>query len=70
MPKVVVSDQTGAFNETVNTEAFGSPKSDLFTSSPHSNETVGLNNERDVYLINVSLANSRFECRFDFTQRY
>lgn len=57
-PKVMVNDdQTTALNETVNTEAFGSPKSDLFTSSPNgNNDTMGLNNERDVNVINVSLA--------------
>lgn len=57
MPKVLTDndDNTSALNETVNTEAFGSPINDMFTSSPHDdNETIGLANVRDTKIINVS----------------
>lgn len=45
LPKLV------ALNETVNTEAFSSPKSEMFTSSPNSSNST--NAERDANLINV-----------------
>ncbi|XP_031625340.1 mucin-5AC-like [Contarinia nasturtii] len=50
VPKVTVSDQTTALNETVNTEAFGSPKSP-FTSSPHSSENISLSFEREANVV-------------------
>ena len=55
VPKVAVNDQTTALDDTVNTEAFTSPKSDLFaSSSPHGSETTAITNERDSKIINVS----------------
>ncbi|XP_055296747.1 probable serine/threonine-protein kinase nek3 [Sitodiplosis mosellana] len=50
IPKV--NDQTTALNDTVNTEAFTSPKSDMFTSSPHGSETTAITNGRDSKIIN------------------
>lgn len=41
-------------NETVNTEAFSSPRSDLITSSPHAGVAA---NERDAGIISVSFIN-------------
>lgn len=62
IPKVTVNDQTAALNDTINTEAFTSPKSDMFTSSPHDNDTTtALINERDSNIINVSSTNGHFE---------
>lgn len=43
-----------ALEETVNTEAFSSPKSDIFTSSPHSDSTNNGNVERDANIIHVN----------------
>lgn len=43
-----------ALNETVNTEAFSSPKSDLITSSPNGTERTEHIVERDASIINVS----------------
>lgn len=60
IPKVNVNDQTASLNDTVNTQAFGSPKSDIFTtSSPHSNESTETQDfnptiQRDAKIINVS----------------
>lgn len=54
VPKVAVNDQANDLNDTVNTEAFTSPKSDMFTSSPHGSETTAITNERDSKIINVS----------------
>lgn len=61
IPKLMVNNQTAALNDTVNTEAFTSPKSDMFTSSPQGNdETNALTNERDSNIINVSSTNVPF----------
>lgn len=47
--------QNAALNETVSTEAFTSPKSELITSSPHINPNrSGRIIERDATVINVS----------------
>lgn len=62
IPKVTVNDRnaddciarTTALNETVNTEAFSSPKSDLVTSSPHANASLARSGERDTGVISVS----------------
>lgn len=60
IPKVTVNDQTASLNDTVNTQAFGSPKSDIFTtSSPQSNDSIDTQNftltiQRDAKIINVS----------------
>lgn len=55
VPKLSVNDQTVGLNDTVNTEAFTSPKSDMFTSSPHGNEAESAaTKERDTNIINVS----------------
>lgn len=56
MSKVEANEQTSALDETVNTEAFGSPKSDMFTSSPNGDNetTIGRTNARDTKIINVS----------------
>lgn len=64
MPKVVANGQmaddtasrNAALNDTVNTEAFSSPKSDLITSSPHSSQTYGQCSERDSNIVSVSPA--------------
>lgn len=47
--------RTAMLNETVNTEAFSSPKSDLITSSPHAGSVHA--NERNADIISVSLTN-------------
>lgn len=47
------SNRNTALNETVNTEAFASPKSELITSSPNHNEQSGQIVERDATIINV-----------------
>lgn len=62
VPKLTVNDRnaddcigrTTALNETVNTETFTSPKSDLITSSPHANVSLAQCNDRDAGIINVS----------------
>lgn len=46
--------KTAMLNETVNTEAFSSPRSDLITSSPHG---VVANERGDASIITVSLIN-------------
>lgn len=59
IPKGTINDKTGddfvgrntVLNETVNTEAFSSPKSELVTSSPHA---FSLSN--DAGIINVSFS--------------
>lgn len=62
IPKVTVNGQSNAaLNETVSTESFASPKSDLFTSSPHPNQTMGEVYERDTNIVNVSSQNSHFK---------
>lgn len=67
IPKVTVNGQSNAaLNETVNTEAFSSPKSDLFTSSPHGNVTVGQLDERDANIVQVSSQNITTQNEFDF----
>lgn len=48
------SNRNTALNETVNTEAFSSPKGDLITSSPNHNDKSGHFVERDATIINVS----------------
>lgn len=66
IPKVTVNDRntddfTGriaALNETVNTEAFSSPRSDLFTSSPHTSNLSVYTSERGTSVINVSPFNA------------
>lgn len=45
--------RTTVLNETVNTEAFSSPKSELITSSPHGDSVHA--NERDAEIISVNL---------------
>lgn len=52
------SNRNTALNETVNTEAFASPKSELITSSPNHNEQSGHIVERDANIISVSPNNS------------
>lgn len=52
------SNRNAALNETVNTEAFSSPKSELITSSPNNNEQSGHIVERDATIINVSPNNN------------
>lgn len=51
-------------NETVNTEAFSSPKSDLVTSSPHAGAILA--NERDAGVISVSSMNGYSLSGFQF----
>lgn len=62
IPKVVVNDPNAdeligtntALNETVNTEAFSSPKSDLVTSSPHPSLSHARYSDGESNIINVS----------------
>lgn len=66
IPKVTLNDRntdgfTGkiaALNETVNTEAFGSPKSDLYTSSPHTSNLSVYTSKGGSSVVNVSPFNS------------
>lgn len=69
IPKVVVNDQivddligtNTALNETVNTEAFSSPKSDLVTSSPHPSLSHVQYSESESNIINVSCENYQYK---------
>lgn len=51
-----IGTQNMALEDTVNTDAFVSPKNDMFTSSPNGNEQmVNLpNTERDANIIHVN----------------
>lgn len=59
IPKVTANEQATALNDTINTETFTSPKTDMFTSSPNRDEITAITKERDGNVTRVSLNKHR-----------